>query len=177
MASTGEVQPTAPQPSVLQTLRQPRIVLILLAIWAILGVVAQVLSGSVLFDMEGHEASGILAGRAFSASMIIPAIIYIWAARDPKRHRQVFWLALVEQVVVVLSCFYHLGRNDHSGCHIRGAHLPGLLQPVPIPPGGTRGRSTAYTLRLRACSSHRTSALSSTTDVHWRACHRLSPRA
>ncbi len=112
MASTGEVQPTAPQPSVLQTLRQPRIVLILLAIWAILGVVAQVLSGSVLFDMKGHEASGILAGRAFSASAVIPAIIYIWAARDPKRHRQVFWLALVEQVVVVLSCFYHRGAGD-----------------------------------------------------------------
>jgi hypothetical protein len=44
--------------------------------------------------------------------MVIPAIIYIWAARDPKRHRQVFWLALVEQVVVVLSCFYHRGAGD-----------------------------------------------------------------
>lgn len=112
MASTGEIQPTAPQPSALQTLRQPRIVLVLLAIWDILGVVAQVLSGSFLFDMEGHEASGILAGRAFSASMVIPAIIYLWAARDPKRHRQVFWLALVEQVVLVLSCFYHRGAGD-----------------------------------------------------------------
>ena len=112
MASTGEVQPTAPQPSALQTLRQPRIVLILLATWDILGVVAQLLSGSFLFDMEGHEASGILGGRVFSASMIVPAIIYLWAARDPKRHRQVFWLALVEQVVVVLSCFYHRGAGD-----------------------------------------------------------------
>jgi len=112
MASTGGVQPTAPQPSVLQTLRQPRIVLILLATWDIVGVVAQVLSSSFLFDMEGAEASGILAGRVFSASMIVPAIIYIWAARDPKRHRQVFWLALVEQVVVVLSCFYHRGAGD-----------------------------------------------------------------
>jgi hypothetical protein len=112
MASTGEVQPTAPQASILQTLRQPRIVLILLAVWDIVGVVAQVLSGSFLFDMEGHEASGILAGRAFSASMVIPAIIYLWAARDPKRHRQVFWLALVEQVVLVLSCFYHRGAGD-----------------------------------------------------------------
>ena len=112
MASTGEVQPTAPQPSALQTLRQPRIVLILLATWDILGVVAQLLSGSFLFDMEGHEASGILGGRVFSASMVIPAIIYLWAARDPKRHRQVFWLALVEQVAVVLSCFYHRGTGD-----------------------------------------------------------------
>jgi len=112
MASTGEVQPTAPQPSALQTLRQPRIVLILLAIWDIVGIIAQVLSSSFLFDMEGHEASGILGGRVFSASMVIPAIIYLWAARDPKRHRQVFWLALVEQVVLMLSCFYHRGAGD-----------------------------------------------------------------
>ena len=111
MASTGEVQPTAPQPSALQTLRQPRIVLILLATWDIVGIIAQVLAGSFLFDMEGH-ASGIFAGRVFSASMIVPAIIYLWAARDPKRHRQVFWLALVEQVAVVVSCFYHKGAGD-----------------------------------------------------------------
>jgi hypothetical protein len=112
MASTGEVQPIAPQAGILQTLRQPRIVLILLATWDIVGIIAQLLSGSFLFDMEGHEASGILAGRAFDASMIVPAILYIYAARDPKRHRQVFWLALVEQVAVVLSCFYHRGAGD-----------------------------------------------------------------
>lgn len=129
MASTGEVQATAPQPSVLQTLRQPRIVLILLATWAILGVIAQVFSGSFLFDMEGHEASGILAGRAFSASMVIPAIIYLWAARDPKRHRQVFWLALIEQAVVVLSCFYHRGAGDitWAGTIIPAAISAGLI--------------------------------------------------
>jgi len=112
MASTGEVQPIAPQAGIVQTLRQPRIVLILLAAWDIVGVVAQVLSGSFLFDMEGHEASGILGGRALSASMIVPAILYIYAARDPKRYHQVFWLALVEQVVLVLSCFYHRGAGD-----------------------------------------------------------------
>jgi hypothetical protein len=112
MASTGEVQPTATQARILQTLRQPRIVLILLATWDILGIVAQVLSGSFLFDMEGKEASGIFAGRAFSASMVVPAIVYLWAARDPRRYRQVFWLALIEQVALVLSCFYHRGAGD-----------------------------------------------------------------
>jgi hypothetical protein len=129
MASTGEVQPTAPQPSALQTLRQPRIVLILLATWAILGVVAQLLSGSFLFDMEGHEASGILGGRVFSASTVVPAIIYLWAARDPKRHRQVFWLALVEQVAVVLSCFYHRGTGDitWAGTIVPAAISGGLI--------------------------------------------------
>jgi hypothetical protein len=112
MASTGEVQPTAPQAGILQTLRQARIVLILLAIWDIAGIMAQLLSGSFLFDMGGHEASGIFAGRVFSASMVVPAIVYIYAARDPKRYHQVFWLALVEQVAVVLSCFYHRGAGD-----------------------------------------------------------------
>jgi hypothetical protein len=112
MASTREIQPTAPQAGILQTLRQPRIVLILLAVWDIVGLIAQLLSGSFLFDMEGHEASGILGGRVFSASMIVPAILYIYAARDPKRYRQVFWLALVEQVVLMLSCFYHRGAGD-----------------------------------------------------------------
>ena len=129
MASTGEVQATAPQPSALQTLRQPRIVLILLATWDIVGIIAQLLSGSFLFDMEGHEASGILGGRVFSASMVIPAIIYLWAARDPKRHRQVFWLALVEQVAVVLSCFYHRGTGDitWAGTIVPAAISGGLI--------------------------------------------------
>jgi len=129
MTSTGEVQTTAPQAGIVDTLRRPRNVLILLAVWDIVGVIAQVLSGSFLFDMEGHEASGIFAGRAFSASMIVPAIIYIWAARDPKRYRQVFWLALVEQVVVVLSCFYHRGAGDitWAGTIIPAAISAGLI--------------------------------------------------
>lgn len=128
MASTGEVQPTAPQPSALQTLRQPRIVLILLAIWDILGIVAQLLSDSPLFDM-GAKASGILGGRVFSASMIVPAIVYIYAARDPKRYHQVFWLALVEQVAVVLSCFYHRGAGDitWAGTIVPAAISGGLI--------------------------------------------------
>ena len=148
MASTGGVQPTAPQASVLQTLRQPRIVLILLATWAIVGVIAQVFSESFLFDMKA-EASGILGGRALSASMVIPAIIYLWAARDPQRYRQVFWLALVEQVVLVLSCFYHRGADDITwvGTIIPAAISVGLILlvffnlfqprqevPPPVPP-------------------------------------------
>jgi len=128
MASTGEVQPTTPQAGILQTLRQPRMVLILLAVWDILAVITQVLSDSFLFDLDG-KADGILAGRAFSASMVIPAIIYLWAARDPKRYRQVFWLALVEQMILVLSCFYHKGAGDigWAGTIIPAAISGGLI--------------------------------------------------
>ena len=59
MASTGEVRPAPEQPSVLDMLRQPRVMLVLLAIWDIVGVLAQLLSDSFLFDMK-TEASGIL---------------------------------------------------------------------------------------------------------------------
>jgi len=116
MASTGEVQPVPQTPSFLEsllyTLRQPRVTLGLLAAWAIAGVIAELLSQSFLFDMDKYEASGILGGRVFSASALIPAIVYIWALRDPQRHRPVFWLGLIEQVVLMLSSFYHKGAGD-----------------------------------------------------------------
>jgi len=124
MASTGEVQPAQPSPSVLEVLRQPRVMLILLAIWDILGVITQLLSASFLFDMEGSEASGIFGGRAFSASALIPAIVYLWALRDPQQHRRVFWLGLIEQVALILSSFYHRGAGDITWA---GAVIPSVI--------------------------------------------------
>ena len=149
MASTGEVQPAQRTPSVLEMLRQPRVMLILLATWDIVGVVAQLLSDSILFNMKA-EASGILGGRVFSASTLIPAIVYIWALRDPQQHRRVFWLGLIEQVTLVLSSFYHRGAGDITWAGaiipsiISGALIflifPNLFQPraaaVPQPVGG-----------------------------------------
>ena len=115
MASTGGIRPAQEPPSFLEsllyTLRKPRVTLGLLAAWAIVGVAAELLSDSLLFDMK-REASGILGGRVFSASALIPAIVYIWALRDPQRHRPVFWLGLIEQVALVLSSFYHKGAGD-----------------------------------------------------------------
>jgi hypothetical protein len=108
-----------------------------------------VLSDSFLFDMK-REASGVLGGRVFSASAIIPAIVYIWALRDPQRHRPVFWLGLIEQVALVLSSFYHRGAGDIGWAGviipsiISGALIflifPNLFQPraapLPQPVGG-----------------------------------------
>ena len=123
MASTGEVQPAPRPPSFLDTLRQPRVTLALLATWAIVGVVAEVLSDSFLFNMKA-EASGIFGGRVFSSSALIPAIVYIWALRDPQRHRPVFWLGLIEQVALVLSSFYHKGAGDVTWA---GAIIPAVI--------------------------------------------------
>ena len=128
MASTGEVRPAQEPPSFLEsllhTLRQPRVTLGLLAAWAIMGVIAEVLSDGFLFDMKGTRASGIFGGRVFSASALIPAIVYIWALRNPEQHRRVFWLGLVEQVALVLSSFYHAGAKDISWV---GAIIPSVI--------------------------------------------------
>jgi hypothetical protein len=154
MASTGEVRPAQEPPSFLEsllhTLRQPRVTLGLLAAWAIIGVIAEVLSDSFLFDMKS-QASGVLGGRVFSASAVIPAIVYIWALRDPQRHRPVFWLGLIEQVALVLSSFYHRGAGDIGWA---GVTIPSVIsaaliflifpnlfqprraEPLPQPAGG-----------------------------------------
>jgi hypothetical protein len=163
MASTGEVQPVQQPPSFLDTLRQPRVTLGLLAAWAILAVVAEVLSDSFLFNMN-KEASGILGGRVFSASAIIPAIVYIWALRDPQRHRPVFWLGLIEQVAVILSSFYHKGAGDVTWAGvvvpsiISGALVflifPNLFQPRAPQPQPVGGPSPSPPVRKR--SSHTT---------------------
>ena len=152
MTSTGEVQPVQQPPSLLDTLRQPRVTLGLLAAWAILAVVAEVLSDSFLFNMN-KEASGILGGRVFSASAIIPAIVYIWALRDPQRHRPVFWLGLIEQAAVILSSFYHKGAGDVTWAGvivpsiISGALIflifPNLFQPRPAPQPQAAGGPSA----------------------------------
>ena len=128
MASTGELQSAQKPPSFLEsllyTLRQPRVTLALLATWDIVGVLAQLLSGSFLFDMKGHEASGIFGGRVFSSSALIPAIVYIWALRDPQQHRRVFWLALIEQVALIISSSYHAGAGDITWA---GAIIPAII--------------------------------------------------
>jgi len=111
MASTGEIRPSLPQAGILETLRRPRIMLILLATWDIVGAITQLLSDTFLFDLH-READGMLAGRAFSTEFVIPAIIYLYALRNPDRHRQVFWLALIEQIVAMASYFYHWGADD-----------------------------------------------------------------
>lgn len=97
--------------ALLHTLQRPRILLLLLATWAILGALTEILSDSFLLEMKG-EADGILAGRALGGEAIALAVLYLYAARDPKRYPFVFWIALVEQVAALVLNFYHWGADD-----------------------------------------------------------------
>jgi hypothetical protein len=97
------------------TLRQPRIVLLLLGGWAVLGAVTEFFTSSGLFvDLRGVELDGALGGRALSWEQIPLALLYFYCARDPVRYHRVFWLALVEQVAAIAANLYHLGAGDFS---------------------------------------------------------------
>ncbi len=99
----------------LTTLRQPRVLLILLAVWAIIGAVTEFFTSSGLFvDLRDHELNGALGGRALSWEAIPLAVLYLDSARDPVRYQRVFWLAFIEQAAAIAANFYHWGAGDFS---------------------------------------------------------------
>jgi hypothetical protein len=97
--------------TLLRTLQRPRVVLLLLATWAILGALTEIFSDSLILELNG-EADGILAGRALGGEAIALAVVYSYAARDPERYRFVLWVALVEQTAAIVLNFYHWGADD-----------------------------------------------------------------
>ncbi|MEX0799699.1 MAG: hypothetical protein WD379_00610 [Dehalococcoidia bacterium] len=99
----------------LDTLRQPRIVLLLLAGWAIVGALTEFFTSSGLFvDLRGVELDGALGGRALGWEQIPLAALYLYCARNPARYHRVFWLALIEQGAAIAANLYHLGAGDFS---------------------------------------------------------------
>ncbi len=97
------------------TLRQPRVVLILLAVWAIIGALTEFFTSSGLFlDLHNRELDGALGGRALSWEAIPLAVLYLYCSRDPVRYQRVFWLALIEQAAAIVANVYHWGAGDFS---------------------------------------------------------------
>ena len=113
-AAPSQPEPPADNPF-WTTLRQPRIVLLLLAVWAIIGALTEFFTSSGLFvDLHGIELDGALGGRALSWEAIPLAVLYLYCARDPVRYQRVFWLAVIEQTAAIAANVYHLGAGDFS---------------------------------------------------------------
>ncbi len=113
-SQAAQPQPPAENPFWI-TLRQPRVVLILLALWAIVGALTEFFTSSGLFlDHHARELDGALGGRALSWEAIPLAVLYLYCSRDPVRYQRVFWLALIEQAAAIFANIYHLGAGDFS---------------------------------------------------------------
>jgi hypothetical protein len=92
----------------LQFVQRPRILLILLAAWEIVGVLVELAaSSSMSLDIEGG-LDGVLAGRLLSWQAVPLAVLYLYCARDPVRYQRIFWLALIEQAAAVAANLYHV---------------------------------------------------------------------
>jgi hypothetical protein len=112
-------QPPAPLPppegSFLDTLRQPRVLLLILVVWEVIGALTEFFTSSGLFvDLHNRELDGALGGRALGWEAIPLAVLYLYCARDPQRYPRVFWLALIEQAAAIAASVYHLGAGDFS---------------------------------------------------------------
>lgn len=86
-----------------------QLILLVLAAWDLLAFVLE-LTNTRLLEIGGVD--GILGARSVSGTLAVLAIAYIYAARNPIRHRFVLWLASLEQFVAIFACAFHLARDD-----------------------------------------------------------------
>ena len=115
MAETPGMQPAMGENPVMRTMRQPRMVLMLLGIWEVIGAVTEFFTSSGLFvDLHGGELDGALGGRVLGWEAIPLAVLYFYCARNPDRYQRVFWLALIEQAAAIVANVYHWGAGDFS---------------------------------------------------------------
>jgi len=103
----------------LEFVQRPRIMLLLLAGWAVLGFLTELFTSNALF-LENHaqgelELDGVFGGRALGWEAIPLAVLYLYCWRDPDRFRGIFWLALIEQGAAIAAHLYHwLATGDFS---------------------------------------------------------------
>ena len=106
-----DAQKTLGDNSFIQMVQRPRILLILLGVWAVFGFLTELFTSNGIF-LEQHgggelQLDGVFAGRALGWEAIVLAVLYFYSARDPVRYQRVFWLALIEQTAAIIACFYH----------------------------------------------------------------------
>jgi len=110
---TTRVVFTGAEPNpVLTLLQRPRIMLLLLAAWCVLGFFAQTFPGSSFSLNLGDKLDGALGGFALGWEGIPLASVYIYCFRDPVRYHAVFWLALIHMASMAASQLYHFGSGD-----------------------------------------------------------------
>lgn len=86
-----------------------QLILILLAAWDLLAFSLE-LTNSRLLSISGID--GVLGARSVGGAMAVLAIAYLYAARNPVRHRFVLWLASLEQFVAIFAAGFHWARGD-----------------------------------------------------------------
>ena len=106
--------------------RRLQFVLLLLIIWDVFALLAEITAGGPFFKLEADEASGWLGGRgSFSGAALVPMACYVYAlVRGPMKHRAVLWIAVIEQAATALFVVFHFA----SGL----LEVEGLIAPLAV---------------------------------------------
>jgi hypothetical protein len=86
-----------------------QLILLTLAAWDLLAFLLELTNTRVL-TIDGIH--GVLGARSVSGATGVLAIAYLYAARNPLRHRIVLWLASLEQFLALFTCMFHWARGD-----------------------------------------------------------------
>jgi len=86
-----------------------QLILVVLAAWDLLAFFLE-LTNTRFLTIGGIE--GVLGARAVSGTTAVLAIAYLYAARNPVRHRFVLWLASLEQFIALFTYMFHWARGD-----------------------------------------------------------------
>lgn len=128
-AGTTRVVYTGDKPNpILTFLKRPRIMLILLAAWSILSVLAEAYTRTdILINQGDNEINGVFGGLAFGWQGIPLAAVYIYCLRDPVKHRPVFWLGLIHMAALSASQLFHAIAGPVG--------WPSIFVPLPVSVG------------------------------------------
>jgi hypothetical protein len=91
-----------------------QVVLLLLIVWDVLGIAAELTYGGPLFKLSGDKIDGFLGARgAFNGGLFVPLAIYAYAfVRGPGRRGGLLWVGVVEQLAGALFGVYHVASGD-----------------------------------------------------------------
>lgn len=86
-----------------------QLILLVLAAWNAVAFLFELLN---MGPVRVGETEGILAARALGGATGVLALAYVYAARDPMRHRTIVWLATIEQFVAIFTAGFHWATGD-----------------------------------------------------------------
>jgi hypothetical protein len=89
-----------------------QLILVLLAAWNSVAFIFELLN---LGPVRVGEIEGILGARAVGGASGVLALAYVYAARDPMRHRTIVWLATLEQFLAIFTAGFHWAIADLNG--------------------------------------------------------------
>lgn len=95
-------------------LRRLQVLLLLMILWDVLAVLAEISFGGPLMKVSGSHVGGIMAAKtSMSGAALVPICLYLYAlARNPMRHRGVIWAGVVEQGAAAAFAVYHFVASD-----------------------------------------------------------------